>query len=92
MMTTIEIAKKINSRYLFVYASTYGPTTLIYSNGLIKEGFFQNTSDSESLMFENTYRFVEFGEKTQKFRETNDIKYVSLIDGKDLIDVIYPFN
>ena len=89
-MTEQEIAKEIDPTYLNVYAVTYAPTTLYFKDGSIKVGFFQPIDETEMLRKQNIFTFVEFGENAQNFKATMDKKYVTKINGNDLVKVVYP--
>lgn len=89
-MTKEQIARIINPKYPSVYAPTTEPTKLVFEDGSIKVGFFQLSPKSDDLELLNKYTFVEFGEKAQKYRATNDQKYLTIVDGKNLINVEYP--
>jgi ribosomal protein L11 methylase PrmA len=88
-MTEDEIAKAINPKSLNVYGVTTAPTTLYYKNGDIKAGYFQQTKDSDELKKKNTFTFIEF-RNAQEYRATNDKKFVTEVNGDDLLKVFYP--
>lgn len=90
MMDKDQIGKIINPDYPYVYAPTTEPTKLIFDDGTFKVGYFQMTTESNSLLTENKYTFLEFGEKAQNYKATNDIKYITKIDGNLLAEVEYP--
>jgi hypothetical protein len=89
-MTKDEIARSIDPKYPFVYAPTTGPTKLVFKDGKYKVGYFDLTKDSQSLELENKYTFIEFGENAQNYRITRNEKYITIIDGNDLVEVEYP--
>ncbi len=90
MMTKEEIAKIIDPQYLMVYAPTTEPTKLIFEDSTEMVGYFQRTKESDELEKQNKFTFVEFGEKAQKYRATQDDGYVTTIDANLLKDVEYP--
>ena len=88
-MTKEEIGKIINPRYPWVYGPTTAETKLRFKDGSVKIGFFQYIQNSPELEDFNQFSFVEIN-KAQYYRTTGDRKYVTIINGDDLIDVIYP--
>ena len=88
-MTEDDIAKAINPKFPHVYGVTTAPTTLYYKNGDIKAGYFQHTKDSDELKKKNTFTFIEF-RNAQEYRATNDKKFVTEVNGDDLLKVFYP--
>jgi len=91
-MTKDEIAKSIDPVYPMVYAPTTAPTKLVFKGDKIKVGFFEFVKDSHRLEAENKYTFVEFGENSQNYRTTRNEKYITIINGNELIKVEYPAN
>jgi hypothetical protein len=89
-MTAQEIGKKINPDFPDVYTLTNQPTELMMMDGNVKVGYFIRIDESHELAKENIFTFVEFGENAQKFRATGDNKYVTYIEGIDILDVVYP--
>jgi len=88
-MTEEEIAKAINDKLHNVYAPTHAPITLYYIDGSIKVGYFYYTADSDDLKRKNTFTFIEFS-NAQEYRVTNDKKFVTEVNGDDLLKVFYP--
>ena len=89
-MTEEEIRRKINPAFPNVYAVTTYPTELLLHDGSTKVGYFQPIDDSTELARKSIFTFVEFGENAQRYRATGDKKYVSLISGDQIFDVVYP--
>ncbi len=89
-MSKDEIARIINPEFPGVYAPTTEPTKLIFTDGSEKVGYFEATKNSDSLEKENKYTFIEFGENSQMYRATRDLKYVTTIDANLLKSVEYP--
>ncbi|RYE50642.1 MAG: hypothetical protein EOP48_19425 [Sphingobacteriales bacterium] len=89
-MNRQQIAKKINSSYPDIYAVTDHPAKLIFKDGTIKVGFFQHTSKSLKLAEQDIYTFIEFGERAQNFRATQNEKYVTEVNIAEVEDVEYP--
>jgi hypothetical protein len=90
MMTKEQIGEIINPQYPNVYAPTTEPTKLIFNDDSFVVGYFESTKQSNVLEKENKYTFIEFGEKSQNYRATNDEKFITIIDGEKLKEVEYP--
>ncbi|MBS1636475.1 MAG: hypothetical protein JST26_11220 [Bacteroidetes bacterium] len=90
MMTKDQIANIIDPQFPMVYAPTTEPTKLIFEDGTEMVGYFQHTKNSDELEKQNKFTFVEFGEKAQKFRATQDDSFVTTIDANLLKNVEYP--
>lgn len=90
MMTKEQIAKCINPDFPGIYAPTTFPTKLLFEDGSFMVGFFHWTPSSDELEKQNKFTFIQFGENAQKFRETNDQNFLTVINGAFLISVEYP--
>ena len=88
-MTRDEIAIRIDPNFPSVYAPTTKPTKLVFRNGSIKVGYFDFTNNSTQLETENKYTFIEFNNAIN-YRNTNDQQFVTVVNGDDLTDVVYP--
>jgi hypothetical protein len=89
-MNKDEIALKINSDFPGVYAPTIAPTELLFKDGSKKIGYFEFTTESDELEKNNEYTFIEFGENAQRYRASREVKYITIIIGDELEDVVYP--
>jgi hypothetical protein len=90
MMTKDKIGEIINPEFPYVYAPTNAPTKLVFEDNSIKVGYFQHTEQSKELESKNQYTFIEFGEKAQQYKATNDFKYITIVEGDKLKNVEYP--
>jgi hypothetical protein len=88
-MTTTEIATKINPRFPWVYGPTTAPTKLLLKDGSTKVGYFQFIEQSNELQKDNKYSFVEQN-NSHYYHASGDNKYVTIIDGNELMEVVYP--
>lgn len=88
-MTKEEIGISIDPNYPFVYGPTTEPTKLYFKDGSFKVGFFQFMAVSSELEKQNKYTFIEF-RNAISYRDSGDEKYVTTINGNDLIRVEYP--
>lgn len=90
MMNKDQIGRSINPDFPHVYAPTTAATKLTFEDKTELVGYFQFIEKSKKLETENKYTFVEFGEKAQMYRATNDEKYLTIVDGNKLENVEYP--
>lgn len=90
-MTKEEIAKSIDPEYPSVYAPTSKPTKLFFKDGSFRVGYFDYLKNSMQLEIENKYTFIEFKNVTN-YKETHADKYVTIVNGADLLKVEYPSN
>jgi serine/threonine-protein kinase HipA len=86
-MTEEMIAKKINPQFRGVYAPTTALTQLIFVEGRSMVGFFDRTKNTDELLKENKYSFIE-KQHADSFRKDRDEKYVTVVDGDLLTDVV----
>ncbi len=89
-MTKQEIAVAINSEFPGIYAPTTEPTKLIFSDGAIMIGYFQPCELSDELEKENKFSFVQYGLNAHKYKETNNVEFITIIDGDLLVDIEHP--
>lgn len=89
MMTKEEIGRAMDSKFPGVYIPTTAATKLVFEDGTILVGYFEYTKESDSLQEENVYTFVEFN-NAQSYRSTNDLKYITKVEGNKLKQVEYP--
>jgi serine/threonine-protein kinase HipA len=86
-MTEEMIARKINPGFPGVYAPTTELTQLVFIDGTSMVGFFDRTKNTDELLKENKYTFIE-KQHANDFRENRDDKYVMVVDGDLLSDVV----
>lgn len=82
-MTGEMIAKSINPQFPGVYAPTEVPTRLTFLNNEKLIGFFDYTTDSDTLASDNKYTFVELANAKKPNR-------ISIVEGDLLFSVEYP--
>jgi serine/threonine-protein kinase HipA len=87
-LTEDMIGQVIDPKTNDPYAPTTAPTKLVFRDGSIKVGYFQKRPQLAHLENENKYTFIDNGNKAD-FRKTNDDKYVTIVDGDELVDVEY---
>lgn len=68
--------------------TTEGPTKLVFRDGSKKVGYFQERPQLAHLENENKYTFIE-NNYMASFSKTNDDRYVTIVDGDELVDVEY---
>lgn len=88
-MTKEDIGKSIDPNYPYVYGPTTAPTKLYFTDGSFKVGFFQFVARSSELEKQNQYTFIEF-KNAINYRDTGDEKYITTINGNELVKVEYP--
>jgi serine/threonine-protein kinase HipA len=88
-MTKDMIARAMNPQYPGVYSVTNKPTKLTFLDRKVLAGFFDQTDQSNALGKENKYTFIEMNNSAQ-YRETRDMRYVTLVEGDLLQRVEFP--
>ncbi|WP_431216144.1 hypothetical protein ACQ86N_16795 [Puia sp. P3] len=88
-MTREMIARKMDPEYPGVYAVTHAPTRLKFMDKKVMTGYFEHTDESDALETGNKYTFIEL-HNSDEYRQTRDLKYVSLVEGDLLLSVEYP--
>jgi len=88
-MTKDMIARAMNPQYPGVYSVTDKPMQLTFLDRKVLVGFFDRTGQSDDLEKENKYTFIEMANSTQ-YRDTNDMRYVTIVEGDLLQTVEYP--
>ncbi len=86
-MTKQEIAVVINSEFPEIYAPTTEPIKLTFNDGSIMVGYFQFCELSDELEKENKFTFVQNGINAQKYKETNGMEFIAIINGDLLVEV-----
>jgi|JI10StandDraft_1071094.scaffolds.fasta_scaffold26342_4 hypothetical protein len=89
-MTKEEIGRAINADFPYVYAPTTAPTKLIFNDNTFIVGYFQHTDESKEFEKSNKFTFVEYGEKGEKYRATNDFTFITIVEGDKIKSVEYP--
>ena len=88
-MTKDEIAIAMDPNYPNVYIQQKAYAKLTFVKGSTKIGSFYYTDLSDLLEKENKYTFLE-NENIQKYTNTKEENYITVIDGNLLISVEYP--
>jgi serine/threonine-protein kinase HipA len=88
-MTKDMIARAMNPQFPGVYSVTDKPTKLTFLDRKVLVGFFDTTDQSGALQKENKYTFIEMANST-RYRDTRDMRYVTLVEGDLLQKVEYP--
>jgi hypothetical protein len=93
-MNEQEIAIAINPIHPYIYGITscLSRITLRMKDGSIKVGFFHPTEESDFLRKQNAFTFIERGYKAEKFRQTRDKKYATVIKGNELYNITFQNN
>jgi serine/threonine-protein kinase HipA len=86
-MTEEMISRTINAPFPGVYAVTTTPTSLHFRDGKQMVGYFQPTGNSDALLADNKYTFIEMS-NSAAYRNHPDDQYVTLVDGDLLLDVV----
>lgn len=87
-MTAEMVGKIVDPKANSIYGRTFGPTKLTLRDKSIKVGYFQERPHLQELEEENKFTFVE-QENDKDFKKTPDDKFITIIDGNELINVEY---
>ena len=88
-MTKDMIARAMNPQYPGIYLVTDKPTKLTFLDRKVLVGFFNPSHQSAALEKENKYTFIEITNST-RYRDTRDMRYVTIVEGDLLQKVEYP--
>jgi serine/threonine-protein kinase HipA len=87
-MTKEMIARTMNPQYPGVYSVTEKPTKLTFLDKKVLVGFFDANDQSDALEKENKYTFIEMN-NSALYRNTRDMRYVTIVEGDLLQKVEY---